>query len=248
MLIKPINTLIGTKKDPAQMSFLGMVEDNKDPDKLGRVRVRISPYQDFLTDELPWACPMLGSHGNSASYGGLNVPEIGSQVRVTFPSEDLTAPYYSGAEVNEMNRQTLFDEDYPDTYGYKDSNGNFIKINKAKGTIHLQHQSTTNIQITPDGSIFVNLKNGGSLVMTSKNSFNLSISGVDITGTPDGTLNIENRAALAVKATTVKIDALDTEVTGGLTVGTGYSGKLWLTSGVATVTGGIITSVEGANE
>ena len=112
------------------MSYLGFVEDNNDPEKLGRLRVRIAPYSELAIEELPWACPKLGSHGNSSSYGGLNVPEIGSQVRVDFPSKDLTAPYYSGAELNAVNRTTFFDEDYPNTYGYKDSVGNFTKINK----------------------------------------------------------------------------------------------------------------------
>ena len=86
------------------MSYLGCVEDNRDPEKLGRLKVRIAPYSELATEELPWAYPKLGTHGNSAEYGGLNVPEVGSQVRIDFPSKDLTAPYYSGAELNEVNR------------------------------------------------------------------------------------------------------------------------------------------------
>ena len=95
------------KKIPETMSYLGMVEDNNDPNMLGRIKVRIAPYTDFNTEDLPWACPLLGSCGNSSSNCGLNIPEVGSQVRVVFPSQDFTAPYYMGAELNELNKTTF---------------------------------------------------------------------------------------------------------------------------------------------
>ena len=146
MLVKPFTPLLKEQANPTTMSYIGDVIDNKDPKKLGRLKVRISAYADLRDEALPWASPILGSHGNSQDYGGLNVPEIGSQVRVTFPSKDFTAPYYSGAELNERTRTTFFDDDYPNTYGYKDSVGNFVRINKERGTAQVQHYSTTNLQ------------------------------------------------------------------------------------------------------
>ena len=103
MLIKPFTPLFKDKPDPTTMSYIGNVVDNNDPKKLGRVKVQISVYGDLGVDAIPWALPLLGSHGNSVECGGLNVPDLGSQVRVTFPSKDFTAPYYSGAELNETN-------------------------------------------------------------------------------------------------------------------------------------------------
>lgn len=209
MLIKPFLPLLREQIDPTTMSFLGNVEDNKDPEKLGRVRVRVAPYADLKTEELPWASPKLGSCGNMSSAGGLNVPEVGSQVRVSFPSRDFTAPYYEGAELNELNRTTFFDEDYPKTYGYKDKLGNFIKINKARGTIHLQHFSTTNVQISPQGSVKLGLSNGASFTFDNSegsNNFQLDMGNVSITGTADGSVSVTASNEISLSAPTIRLN------------------------------------------
>ena len=69
MLIKPLNAFLKESVDPATQSYLGMVRIIMTLKKLGRLRVRISPYMDFETEDL-WACPTLGSHGNTSSAGG----------------------------------------------------------------------------------------------------------------------------------------------------------------------------------
>ena len=245
MLVKPILPLLKTTKEIASMSFLGVVEDNNDPDKLCRIKVRISPYDDFTTEDLPWASPILGTHGNSSSNGGFNIPEIGSQVRIYFPSKDLTAPYYTGAELNESNRITLFDENYPNVYGYKDSRGNFYKVDKEAGTAHFQHESTSNMQVTPDGSINVSLRGGPSISLSSYGAFDVDFGSVKVHGNADGSFGVQAKAEAVLEASSVTINANTTTVTGGLSVGNGASGVIWGLGQVITVTDGIITSIKG---
>ena len=244
MLIKPFGPLLNTRKKTADMSYLGTVEDNNDPDKLGKVKVRISPYTDMTTEELPWAYPTLGAHGNSSNSGGINVPELGSQVRVYFPSKDLTAPYYMGAELNKMNRVTLFDEDYPHTYGYKDSNGNFYKVNKNTGIAHFQHESTTNAQVSADGTIKVTCRGGAYFTLSSYNNFTLDIGGLEINGNVDGSLEVKSESTLYLQGTEATISVNKLNVTGDLSVGTGASGVLWLNNGIAIVENGIIKTIK----
>lgn len=60
--------------------FFGVVEDRKDPLKIGRVRVRILGYHDddrnvLPTSELPWATPVQGI--TSAALGGLGSTPVG---------------------------------------------------------------------------------------------------------------------------------------------------------------------------
>ena len=244
MLIKPINSFLKETVDPATQSYLGMVEDNNDPEKLGRLRVRISPYMDFEPEDVPWACPTLGTHGNNPEAGGINIPEVGSQVRVYFPSHDLTAPYYMGAELNELNRTTFFDEDYPNTYGYKDSTGNFIKVNKAKKTIHLQHSSTSNMRVAPDGSMQIALSNGAYFTFSNQNAFELNIGAVDIEGTADGSLTMNAGMQIDVTTPNFRVAAKTAEFTGDVKVGTGASGMFWTFGNLVTVKDGIVVSID----
>ena len=229
--------------DPASMSYLGLVEDNNDPKKLGRVRVRISPYSELATQDLPWACPILGGHGNSAEYGGINVPELGSQIRVTFPSRDLTAPYFSGAELNEVNRTTFFDEDYPNTYGYKDSVGNFMRINKERGTVQFQHASSTNAQVAPDGSIKVTLSSGAYFLFDAGKNFVLDIKAVSVAGSADGTLQIDAKQEVLVNVGQTTFSG-DVTVKGDFTPAHGVSGSFVTNGNFVTVANGIIVSIE----
>ena len=244
MLIKPLNAFLKESVDPSTQSYLGMVEDNNDPEKLGRLRVRISPYMDFETEDLPWVCPTLGSHGNTSNAGGLNVPEIGSQVRVYFPSHDLTAPYYMGAELNELNRTTFFDDDYPYTYGYKDSMGDFIKVNKARKTVQIQHASTSNIRVSPDGSIQVALAGGASFTFSSGNAFELDIGAVNISGSADGGFELKANSDIKMSSNKVVVNSPTVEFTGDVSIGTGVTDKFIANGKLIHVTNGIITSIE----
>ena len=243
MLIKPLNSFLKENVDPATASYLGMVEDNNYPEKLGRLKIRISPYMDFEADDIPWASPTLGTHGNNPNAGGINVPEVGSQVRVYFPTHDLTAPYYMGAELNDLNRTTFFDDDYPHAYGYKDSTGNFIKVNKARKTIQLQHSSSSNVRVAPDGSVQVALSNGAYFTFSNSNAFELSIGTVTISGTPDGSVTIKANSSVNIQSNEVVVSSPNVLFTGGVSVGKGASDQFSADGKIITVTDGIVTSI-----
>ena len=70
--------------------WVGTVIDNKDPEGLHRVLVRIPG----LMDESSWACPMT-SGGGSPQFGGHIVPPVGSDVIVQFIGGDYEYPVYS---------------------------------------------------------------------------------------------------------------------------------------------------------
>ena len=249
MFIKPVTSLFKNRPDAPYMSYLGTVEDNEDPDKLGRIKVRIEPYTDYSTEDLPWASPTLGASGNSASNCGFHIPEKGSQVRVYFPSKDLTAPYYMGAELNEVNRSTFLDDDYPNSYGFRDSKGNFVRVNKAQEKIHMQHSSGTNFKVTDQGDVQLELSKGPVFNMFNARDFLFSLdseednSALEISGTGDGNLNVDILGNLEVNANRLLVNAPFNEFTGDVKFDTGASGIIWGFGWVAFVKDGLITSI-----
>jgi len=85
--------------------FRGVVEDNNDPQKAGRCRVRVfgihtatkekSVTEGIPTAELPWAEPALSLlEGSISSYGLWTVPLNGSHVFVFFENNNILNPRF----------------------------------------------------------------------------------------------------------------------------------------------------------
>ncbi len=92
--------------------WVGLVEDNKDPDRLGRVRVRVqSIFDDIDVEDIPWANPIKSLSGKS-----FEIPAIGKMVSAFFPNDNIYEPYFMYSEhynINILNRlKNLSDEEY----------------------------------------------------------------------------------------------------------------------------------------
>lgn len=91
--------------------YRGVVEDNNDPVKAGRIRIRIlGIHSDNLkyvpTDTLPWAIPATSiglDGGGLRNIGQYKVPDIGSHLFVFFEGGDHNFPvYFAGAPAIEQ--------------------------------------------------------------------------------------------------------------------------------------------------
>jgi hypothetical protein len=83
--------------------YLGIVEKVGDPEKLGRLKVRVPTVYGIqgdqigavTVDNLPWALPMGLPAGGSDASGGLSMlPEIGDQVAVQFLDGEPEKPVW----------------------------------------------------------------------------------------------------------------------------------------------------------
>jgi hypothetical protein len=80
-------------------TYVGIVEENQDPKKLGRCRVRvIDIFDEIPVEDIPWASPWKDLNGNS-----FNVPEKGKIVTIVFDSGNIYKPEYVYADHFNIN-------------------------------------------------------------------------------------------------------------------------------------------------
>lgn len=92
--------------------WVGLVEDNKDPDRLGRIKVRVqSIFDNIPVEDIPWATPIKTL--SSRSY---ELPAIGKIVSIFFPNDNIYEPYYMYAEHYNVNLKKKLSDLSEDEY------------------------------------------------------------------------------------------------------------------------------------
>lgn len=92
--------------------YIGIIEDNNDPKRQGRCKIRIPYTYDVIPLEmLPWSSPFIDPNGKA-----FQVPAIGKVVNISFYNGNLYMPYYSYTDKYNINLQdkleSLTDEEY----------------------------------------------------------------------------------------------------------------------------------------
>lgn len=188
--------------------FRGVVEDNDDPLKTGRVRVRIwglhSPSRTknatdgIPTDELPWAEPCLPvSEGGISGYGIFSVPLQGSHVMLFFENGNIMSPRYF-ASVPGINSTTS------QKGGFNDPDGIYPEAAESDWNSLARDKYPENMVIAVHGGHYIELDStegakrvkvyhaeGVSIEIT--NDKNITISGIN-----DQTTTIDNDVSMSV--------------------------------------------------
>jgi hypothetical protein len=136
-------------------TYVGVVEDNNDPKKLGRVRARVMQvFENIPVEEIPWAFPWKDLNGNQ-----FNVPDKGKVVMVVFDNGDKNNPEYIYADHYNINLekklQSLSETDYITMKSLIFDHRTQIYVNESEG-LKIDHKYN-NINLT-EGTIDINLK------------------------------------------------------------------------------------------
>jgi uncharacterized protein involved in type VI secretion and phage assembly len=185
--------------------LVGIVTNNQDPDKQGRVKVRFPSISD--KDESHWAriaAPMAGNE-----RGVYFLPEVDDEVLVAFQHGDIQFPYIVGALWNGKDAPPATNDDGKNNIRLiKSRSGHVVKLNDEDGkeTIEIIDKSEKNsividtakntITITSDKDITLKAANGTITLdakeVKTKSSAASTIeagSGMDVKAS--GTLNIK---------------------------------------------------------
>jgi hypothetical protein len=150
------------KKKLKESIFIGVVEDNQDPKKLGRIKVRVhSVYDEIPTDDLPWARSWKDLDGNQ-----FNIPDVGKIVSVVFDDGDVHIPEYIYAEHYNINLEnklkSLSDSDYKTFKGIMVDHSTQIYRSETEG-LKIDHEYS-NVNLDPYGNIQLNIRDDKSII------------------------------------------------------------------------------------
>ena len=161
----------------ANKTYIGVVEDNNDPKKLGRVRARVLDiFDEIPVEDIPWSNPWKDLGGD-----GFNVPAKGKIVTVIFDQGNVYKPefiYSDHYNVNlEKKLQNLDGKDYTSMKSLLFDHKTQFFVNDKDGLVIDYKISQINIR---DGGIDMNLKdNMGTINIGSGNANQQAILGTN---------------------------------------------------------------------
>ncbi len=174
----------------------GLVSDNKDPELLGRVKVKFPWLSE--DNESDWAKVMSFMAGKER--GGFFLPESGDEVLVAFEHGDINYPYIIGA---------LWSSEDKPPENNKDGKNNIRKITSRSG-----HEIILNDDNTAKKEKIEIHTNGGHKVVLDDSDGKEKIEIIDKTGSNkitidsvQNSMDIESAMKLKIKSDIIEIEA-----------------------------------------
>lgn len=195
-------------------AIVGIVTNIKDPDKLGRVRVKFPVLSDDF--ESTWARPVQTGAGKDR--GTMVLPEVNDEVLVVFGMGDLDEPYVLGGLYNGADHPPKGAVDDVETSSGAVQRRAFVsRTGMAIEMVEGQSQATLTVSnvkgdqritLTQSGDKGIEIVSQGPLTVTAKKDIKVSTSG--------GSIEVVSSSGdLTLKGTKVTIDAKsDVQVNG----------------------------------
>jgi uncharacterized protein involved in type VI secretion and phage assembly len=216
----PSHTLLGTINGTsgggspsfAGQLVIGVVTNNQDPDKMGRVRVRYPALSDEL--EGAWARIATPSAGNAR--GLLMLPVVGEEVLIGFEHDDTTRPYVLGSLFNGTDQpgdNLLLDND--GSFGLQ-SDHKIYQESKEDFTIKSGGKLVVQVQGDVEETVSGNWKNDttGKIDLTATQPMTLQGQNVTITGQSQVSISGNSSISISCGASSISISPSGVTISG----------------------------------
>ena len=156
-------------------TYVGIVEDNNDPKKMGRVKVRVlDVFDNTPLEDIPWANPWKDLSGDHFA-----LPDKGKVVTVVFEDANTNNPEFIFSDHYNVNLEKkllqLSESDYLTSKSIIFDHKTQVYVNDSEG-LKLDHKF--NLINIKDKSIDINLKdNFGKINLGTANSTQRTILG-----------------------------------------------------------------------
>jgi hypothetical protein len=133
--------------------YIGIVTNNNDPLKQGRVKCTIKGLIEDATNA-PWILRSSTSFlGGTTESGQFAVPEVGAELRIEFPYRDIYAAEYTGYWNGSKTTPSKAEEGYPNTVVLTQIGELSVTYEKTSQKLEVTHPSGTVITVKQNGDV-----------------------------------------------------------------------------------------------
>ncbi len=202
-----------------------VVTNINDPDKLGRVKVKLLNLDlpDYETDFIRVVTPMSG-----AKWGMLFFPNVGDEVLVGFCGGDISRAYVLGslwnknfrtpAEIKEDNSIRMIRTKAGHELVFDDADGAECVTVRTKGELLVKLDDGKNCITIQDkgGKDMVRIDSeNGTITIQAEKKVNISAGSTKIIMESGGSLSVSSDSSAKIKSSKVTVNGDNTEVKGG---------------------------------
>ncbi len=175
------------------MFYRAIVENNVDPEKFGRVQVRVFGIHDegsgVSTADLPWAEVSGGTDfGLIDGVGISSILRVGTLVWVFFNNDDFNFPVVFATIKGSSDISSVAQNSYTNTATIRTASGHIIELGDAAGAekIEIKHTTGSKITFQADGSILLESVNNmvhnvvGNYDVTTGGNFTVTAARIDL--------------------------------------------------------------------
>lgn len=185
----------------------GIVSNNKDPDKLGRIKVKIPRISG--DEESNWA--RIASFMAGKERGAFFLPEIDDEVLVAFEYGDINMPYIIGSLWNGIDKPPEDNTNGKDNIRIiKSRSGHIIKLDDTENNekIEIADKTEKNIIIFDTKKNTISIKSDKDIELSAPNG-KISLEAKEIQTQSSASTKIEAKDLQTKSSASTKIEAMN---------------------------------------